>query len=53
MEYLLGKSDDPTPMLSEATLSYKERQAVAAWRQGQYTKAVKIIIDDDPLNQAT
>lgn len=47
-DYLLGLSDDPTPAaFAAATLSARERQALAAWRKGDRIEAVKVIATDE------
>jgi hypothetical protein len=53
VDYLLGKSDDPSPILRESTLSAKEQQVLLSWRRGQHMRAVKIIVDDDPCQSGS
>ena len=46
-DYLLGLTDDPNPNLQQSDLSEKERAAIAAWRQGNYREAIKVIVSDE------
>lgn len=43
-DYLLGLSDDILPELHESDLNMHERQAIAAWRQGDIKEAIKVIV---------
>lgn len=47
-DYLLGLADDPLPRSMESgNLSPRERVALSAWRQGNFRKAIKVIVDDE------
>lgn len=45
-DYLLGRTDNPTPAFEESGLSDKELAAIVAWRRGEKLKALEIIITD-------
>jgi transcriptional regulator with XRE-family HTH domain len=45
-DYLLGISDEPYPQQTES-LKPKEAAAIAAWREGDYWRAVKIMAADE------
>lgn len=45
-DYLLGLSDDPGIYI-DGDLSPKERQAIAAWRNGKKFEAIKVITGDE------
>lgn len=47
-DYLLGLVNDPAPKSMESSnLSSKERIALSAWRNGDFKKAIRVIIDDE------
>ena len=46
VDFLLGRTDNPTPDLQADSLSDKERRAIAAWRQGNIREAVREIVND-------
>lgn len=43
-DYLLGLSDEPFP--DDSSLTDSEKAAIAAWRQGDYKRAIQVIVDD-------
>lgn len=45
-DYLLGRTDNPTPGFDQTGLSEQELAAIAAWRRGEKLKALEIIIND-------
>lgn len=46
-DYLLGLTDDPTPIdLVKGSLSTQERAALSAWRRGDYKEVMKAIAGD-------
>jgi len=46
-DWLLGLSDDPSPIGLDGNLSLKERIAISAWRKGDRLRAIKSIIEDE------
>lgn len=47
-DYLLDRTDDPTPPLSHGNigdLSWKERRVIDAWRRGNIAEAMKILVN--------
>ena len=47
-DYLLGLTDEPTPMSwVKSGLTAKERAALAAWRRGERLEAAKVILNDE------
>ena len=46
VDFLLGRTDNPTPDLQADSLSEQERRAIAAWRQGNIREAIREIIND-------
>jgi len=46
-DYLLGLTDDPTPMALSGGLSTKERAVLAALRRGESVRAIKVIVADE------
>jgi len=48
VDYLLGLTDVPNPPgLSETVLTEKERDVLAAMRQGQSLEAIKLIVSEN------
>lgn len=47
VDYLLGRTKDPTPRLETDDLSQKERAAIVAWRRGQKYEAIRVIVADE------
>jgi transcriptional regulator with XRE-family HTH domain len=45
-DYLLGRTDDPTPYLSVDNLTIQERNVLAALRRNQPIEAIRAIIAD-------
>jgi len=45
-DYLLGRSDDPTPLTKIDNLTAKERAILAALRRNHPLAAIKAIVDD-------
>lgn len=46
-DYLLGLTDDPTPLALSGGLSTKERAVLAALRRGESVRAIKVIVADE------
>lgn len=46
-DYLLGLTDDPTPLALSGGLSTKERAVLAALRRGESMRAIKVIVADE------
>lgn len=46
-DYLLGLTDEPTPMALSGGLSTKERAVLAALRRGESVTAIKFIVADE------
>jgi len=51
-DYLLGHTDDPTPVFDQSGLNEQEREVIAAWRRGDYLSAVRAIVADSPVEDA-
>lgn len=47
-DYLLGRTDDPTPLShnSPQILKPKERLVIEKWRSGEVTEAIKIMLGE-------
>lgn len=45
-DYLLGLTDDPSPYRAAGYLSENELEVVSAMREGNYKKAIKVIVND-------
>lgn len=45
-DYLLGRTDDPTPCYQSENLTQKERDVLAALRRGEPLDAIKAIVSD-------
>ena len=45
VDYLLGRTDDPTPSVSN--LSSKEKEVVSALRRGDYKALMKAVVGDE------
>jgi len=46
-DYLLGLTDDPTPLTLSGGLSTKERAVLSALRRGESVQAIKAIVADE------
>jgi len=46
VDFLLGRTDNPTPHLQADDLTDREQRAIAAWRQGDIREAIKEIVND-------
>lgn len=47
-DYLLGLTPDPTPPgVKPSELNERERAALWAWRHGNLTEAIKVILSDE------
>lgn len=47
IDYLCGRTDNPSPDSQLGTLSEREYRAIAAWRQGDYREAIREIVSDE------
>ncbi len=45
-DYLLGRTDDPTPCYQSENLTQKERDVLAALRRGEPLEAIKAIVSE-------
>lgn len=46
-DYLLGRTDDPTPCAESENLTPKERAVLAALRRGEPLAAIKVIVEEE------
>lgn len=46
-DFMLGLTDDPTPIHLSSGLSAKERTVISAWRRGERFEAIKLIAADE------
>jgi transcriptional regulator with XRE-family HTH domain len=46
-DYLLGLTDNPTPVSFSSGLTAKERTVISAWRRGEKFEAIKVIAADE------
>lgn len=47
-DYLLGLTDDPTPVSAKPNpLSERERIVLSAWRHGDYREAIRVMVADE------
>lgn len=46
-DYLLGLTNDPTPVHLEDTIKPKEWAVLSAWRRGERLEAIKVIVEDE------
>lgn len=45
VDYLLNKTDDPSPSLDSSDLSPEERRIIAAFRRGEKYEAIRAIVN--------
>ncbi len=45
-DYLLGRTDDPTPCFQSEDLTFQERAVLSAIRRGEILDAIKAILTD-------
>jgi transcriptional regulator with XRE-family HTH domain len=50
VDYLLGRTDNPTPHIQSDDLTDQEIRAIAAWRQGNIRQAIREIVNDGQPN---
>lgn len=44
-DYILGKTDDPSPFVRQSDLTDEEIKAILAWRRGDRAEAARIILN--------